>query len=102
MNFKLQELTATHVVYIILTILILLYVYKMFYRKNKEQFDQSTSKKIEDIVTLLQKDFRDYLIGLNEMKYYDEKLGKYETYVYLRKVYYDKKLTKGELVSYFD
>lgn len=101
MNFKFPKITPMQLAYIALAILVLLYVFKMY--KNKEKFDQQTSTKIDNVVKLLNnKEFSDYLRGLNNLRYFDDKLGKYENFVYLRKMLMDKKLTRDELVTYFD
>lgn len=101
MNFQLPKFTQIQLAYIVLAILVVLYVVKLY--KNKEKFDEITSKKIDNVVKLLNnKEFSDYLKGLNDLRYFDIKLGKYETFVYLRKMLMDKKLTRDELITYFD
>lgn len=101
MNIQLGNLSRTQLLYIILAILVVLYAFKIY--KKMEKFDQPTLTKIDNVIKALnKKEFRDYLIYLNNQKYFDEKLGKYESYVYLRKLLMDKKLTREELITYFD
>ena len=101
MNIKFPDFNQTQLIYIGLAILVGLYFFKLY--KNNEKFDQSTLTKIDNVVKLLnEKEFREYLIGLNNLFYFDSKLGKYENYVYLRKMLLAKKLTREELAEYFD
>lgn len=102
MNITFPKLTQTQIIYIVVGAIVALYFFKLY--KTNEKFEQEPlATKIDDIVKLLnQKEFRDYLSGLHQLNYLDEKLRKYDNYVYLKKLLKDKKLTRTELVNYFD